>query len=512
MLLSAARQALRQQPARFSALPSRCYATAKPPRPSSPAATAPTRSPTEKSPSSTVDAPPAAAAPPPPASAEPLTTPPPADAATATTPPTPAPEQALSTRANSLAEQFLDLSEVAPEGSSSSSGNTFPGETTGAKAKGTGSSSIEQKRKKLTRGMIGASLVGLLAGSYHLAKDWESEEEKMKMIGRSDDAWAIKYSEEGGWKSLVGRAFIRGEDYMDYLNKPAWDPLLPAPLPEPHYRPYTLVVDLDDMLVHSSWDLEHGWRTAKRPGADYFLAYLSQFYEVVLFTTQPAYTAAPICEKIDPYGAYIPWKLFRESTRYKNKALIKDLTYLGRPLERTIILDTNPEHFQLQPENAIQLAPWTGKRDATTKELVSLIPFLEALAIRGVKDVRPVIKHYEGRHIPTAYAEAEAAQKKALVDKWEKDRESTVSTWISAALGSLTKSRDTPPETDVEKVRKNAQRMYLEEQKYWKDNEEIIKKQMDEDRERQLKEMKGSVLGMMGLAAPPAPGQEQPKA
>jgi import inner membrane translocase subunit TIM50 len=45
-----------------------------------------------------------------------------------------------------------------------------------------------------------------------------------------------------------------------------------------------------------------------------------------------------------------------------------------------------------------------------------------------------------------------------------------------------------PPETDVEKVRKNAQRMYLEEQKYWKDNEESIKKSMDDDRERQLKE------------------------
>lgn len=63
--------------------------------------------------------------------------------------------------------------------------------------------------------MIGASVVGLLLGTYHLAKDWESEEEKMKMVGRSDDAWAIKYSEEGGWKSVVGRAFIRGEDYMD---------------------------------------------------------------------------------------------------------------------------------------------------------------------------------------------------------------------------------------------------------------------------------------------------------
>jgi hypothetical protein len=40
-----------------------------------------------------------------------------------------------------------------------------------------------------------------------------------------------------------------------YLNKPAWDPLLPAPLPEPHYRPYTLVIDLEDMLTHDTWDV-----------------------------------------------------------------------------------------------------------------------------------------------------------------------------------------------------------------------------------------------------------------
>lgn len=34
---------------------------------------------------------------------------------------------------------------------------------------------------------------------------------------------------------------------------------------------------------------QHGWRTAKRPGVDYFIAYLSQFYEIVIFTTQPYY-------------------------------------------------------------------------------------------------------------------------------------------------------------------------------------------------------------------------------
>ena len=54
--------------------------------------------------------------------------------------------------------------------------------------------------------------------------------------------------------------------------------------------------------------------------------------------------------------------------------------------------------------------------------------------------------------------------------------------------------------------------MYLEEQKYWKDNEAIIKKQMDDDRERQLKEMKGSLLGFMGLKPPEQPSSEEGRA
>lgn len=220
----------------------------------------------------------------------------------------------------SLAEEYMEISEVAPAGSSSS----FPGERTGAKAKGADSKSTAEKaRQRYARYGFGLLAVGTVGVAAYASRDWDSEEERARITSRTEDMLAIEQSNQGGVMGRWGRAKLRVEDTLDYLNKPAWDPLLPAPLPEPHYRPYTLVVDLDDLLVHSGWDIEHGWRTAKRPGVDYFLAYLSQFYEIVLFTTQPAYTAAPIVEKIDPYGAYIPWKLFRESTRYKNRALIK---------------------------------------------------------------------------------------------------------------------------------------------------------------------------------------------
>jgi len=40
-----------------------------------------------------------------------------------------------------------------------------------------------------------------------------------------------------------------------------------------------------------------------------------------------------------------------------------------------ILLDTNPEHAALQPDNAIIIPAWEGK--GGDKGLVELIPFLE---------------------------------------------------------------------------------------------------------------------------------------
>lgn len=122
---------------------------------------------------------------------------------------------------------------------------------------------------------------------------------------------------------------------------------------------------------------------------------------------------------------------------------IKDLSYLNRPLERTVILDIDPSRYQLQPDNGITLQPWHGsKGDASANELVAMIPFLEALAIKRVKDVRPVIKHYEGKHIPTAYMEAEKRTKQEMIEKWEQQKkDSSVKGWISSLFSGLTQVR-----------------------------------------------------------------------
>ena len=95
-------------------------------------------------------------------------------------------------------------------------------------------------------------------------------------------------------------------------------------------KPYTLCISLEDMLVHSEWSREHGWRVAKRPGVDYFLRYLSQYYELVLFTSVPSAVALPVIQKLDPFQM-IMFPLFREATKYKDGEFVKVSTPLPTP-------------------------------------------------------------------------------------------------------------------------------------------------------------------------------------
>jgi import inner membrane translocase subunit TIM50 len=177
-------------------------------------------------------------------------------------------------------------------------------------------------------------------------------------------------------QGFFGRVQTRLRSMYTSVKDPAWEKLLPEPLPFPYQRPYTLVLDVDKLLVSSTWTRKDAWRTAKRPGLDYFLAYLSQFYEIVLFTRQPFYIAGPVIEKLDPDRRYVAYTLFRESCKTSDSGnVVKDLSYLNRDLSKVIVLDTDATAFELQPENGIVVKKWEG--DPKDTELVGLIPFLE---------------------------------------------------------------------------------------------------------------------------------------
>jgi mitochondrial import inner membrane translocase subunit TIM50 len=79
------------------------------------------------------------------------------------------------------------------------------------------------------------------------------------------------------------------------------------------------------------------------------------------------------------------------------------------------------------------LPKWTG--DPSDKELVSLIPFLEYIFAMQYKDVREVLKSFEGKHIPTEFARREALARAEFNKEYEKQKKARRSGM--GTLGSL---------------------------------------------------------------------------
>ncbi|CAL1711722.1 unnamed protein product [Somion occarium] len=280
-------------------------------------------------------------------------------------------------------------------------------------------------------------------------------------------------------------------------------------------KPYTLLVSVDDLLVTSTWDRHHGWRTAKRPGVDYFLGYLSQFYEIVVFTTQYHYTAMPIIDKLDPYQFFITYRLFRDATRSVKGQPVKDLTYLNRDLSKVIILDTHSEHVSTQPENAVILPKWAG--DPKDKGLVAMIPFLESIPIYKAPDVRPILQAYSGKDIPLEYAKKELEAKQKHIEEWQQSHKRSAGTFTLSSLfgGTPSPAPTSPvPLTYLEQKRQEAQIQYREEQAYIAANKENFDRLIKEEQDAMAQQMPGTFWGaaaaiMGGGPPPPAQGPQE---
>ena len=92
-------------------------------------------------------------------------------------------------------------------------------------------------------------------------------------------------------------------------------------------------------------------------------------------------------------------KIYFEHRFYRNHAIIinndfvKDLTRIGRPLDKIIIIDNMPQNFRLQKENGIMIKPFWGE-DKYDTALFDLIPILINIAKDG-GDVRKGLIKYK---------------------------------------------------------------------------------------------------------------------
>ena len=143
-------------------------------------------------------------------------------------------------------------------------------------------------------------------------------------------------------------------------------PFLP-PLNTKKYT-YTLVMDLDETLVHYIEEENRAY-VQVRPYADYFLSEMGKYFEIVIFTAAAEDYADIVLNELDKNNA-INYKLYRKHTEQINGVFIKDLSKLGRDIEKVIIVDNNKDNFSLQPENGLHICSFLG--DQNDDELYSL--------------------------------------------------------------------------------------------------------------------------------------------
>lgn len=142
----------------------------------------------------------------------------------------------------------------------------------------------------------------------------------------------------------------------------------------------------------------------KRPHVDEFLRKMGELYECVLFTASLAKYADPVADLLDQWGVFKS-RLFRESCVFHRGNYVKDLSRLGRELQKVVIIDNSPASYIFHPDNAVSCQAFKQKQkkrivlltfsrffsfdqvpvaswfdDMSDTELLDLIPFFERLS------------------------------------------------------------------------------------------------------------------------------------
>ncbi|KAF8192555.1 NLI interacting factor-like phosphatase-domain-containing protein [Pholiota molesta] len=198
----------------------------------------------------------------------------------------------------------------------------------------------------------------------------------------------------------------------------------------PFHRQKTLVLDLDETLIHSTSrpfppqyngsgllslvsfgsrnkgaghmvEVVLGGRSTlyhvyKRPFVDFFLRTVSGWYTLVIFTASMQEYADPVIDWLDAGRGILEHRFFPgcafsalilSCTQLPNGSYTKDLSVVEADLSRVCLVDNSPVSYSVNEANGIPIEGWT--HDPSDEALLDLLPVLDSL--RFTSDVRRVL-------------------------------------------------------------------------------------------------------------------------
>ena len=197
---------------------------------------------------------------------------------------------------------------------------------------------------------------------------------------------------------------------------------------------YTLILDLDETLIHLRQKKEvvnlkndvdininnmsdYNYNLDKnknkyllqfRIGLFSFLTLLKPFYEIISFTSATREYADVIINEIEKKRNFFDYKFYREHCVIYKDTFVKDISRIGRDIQKIIIVDNNENNFVLNKENGIKISSYYGDdeennnlrlssndKKKSDNALLELKKILIKIYKDNYDDVREALKDYE---------------------------------------------------------------------------------------------------------------------
>ncbi|KAK9171033.1 RNA polymerase II CTD/NL1 interacting protein like phosphatase [Cryptosporidium meleagridis] len=179
------------------------------------------------------------------------------------------------------------------------------------------------------------------------------------------------------------------QNQINRFVPPDDEPLLPdfEQLGYPMNLP-TLVLGLRGLICEITHSKKNGWGIVKRPGVDKFFNVLKNYYEIVIWSDESFPIPHEVLEK---WNLPIIGILNKNHFSKTNGKLFKNLSRLGRNLNRVILVDNESYSSKIQYDNSIVLPIFKG--DPYDNELDSITDLLKAAALQP-GDIREYLKRF----------------------------------------------------------------------------------------------------------------------